>query len=71
MRNHCSYYSYNNCTLFLSISKCVFALLNCLGYVLSKEALKKFIEEALPAGNNKCRQDHGGAEDVEMGTAKL
>lgn len=36
------------------------------GYVLSKEALRKFAEEAIP-NKRKCRQDHGGAEDVEMG----
>ncbi|ODN02438.1 Glycoprotein-N-acetylgalactosamine 3-beta-galactosyltransferase 1 [Orchesella cincta] len=36
------------------------------GYVLSKEALRKFVEEAIP-DKRKCRQDHGGAEDVEMG----
>ncbi|XP_043273847.1 glycoprotein-N-acetylgalactosamine 3-beta-galactosyltransferase 1-like [Venturia canescens] len=36
------------------------------GYVLSKEALRKFVEEALP-DNSKCRGDAGGAEDVEMG----
>jgi len=36
------------------------------GYVLSKAALKKFVEEGL--GNREiCRQDNGGAEDVEMG----
>lgn len=38
-----------------------------LGYVLSKEALRRFVEDAIP-DNNKCRKDHGGAEDVEMGT---
>lgn len=36
------------------------------GYVLSKAALKKFVEIALP-DPTKCRADHGGAEDVEMG----
>lgn len=36
------------------------------GYVLSHEALKRFVEQALP-DKKKCRQDHGGAEDVEMG----
>lgn len=36
------------------------------GYVLSKEALRRFIEDAL-TDPKKCRQDHGGAEDVEMG----
>ncbi len=36
------------------------------GYVLSKEALRRFIEDGYP-NKKKCRQDHGGAEDVEMG----
>jgi len=36
------------------------------GYVLSKSALKKFVEEALP-DESKCRDSHGGAEDIEMG----
>ena len=36
------------------------------GYVLSREALKRFVEQALP-DKKKCRQDHGGSEDVEMG----
>lgn len=35
------------------------------GYVLSKAAVKRFVEEAIP--NKNCRQDHDGAEDVEMG----
>ncbi|KAJ4431237.1 hypothetical protein ANN_19834 [Periplaneta americana] len=36
------------------------------GYVLSREALKRFVEQALP-DKKKCRQDHGGSEDVEIG----
>lgn len=36
------------------------------GYVLSREALRKFIEEALPYPQ-KCRPENTGAEDVEMG----
>ncbi|KAL0268484.1 UNVERIFIED_CONTAM: hypothetical protein PYX00_010412 [Menopon gallinae] len=35
------------------------------GYVLSKAAVKAFVEEALP--KKSCRQDGEGAEDVEMG----
>ncbi|XP_076064620.1 glycoprotein-N-acetylgalactosamine 3-beta-galactosyltransferase 1-like isoform X2 [Oratosquilla oratoria] len=36
------------------------------GYVLSRSAVVKFVEEAIPNGK-KCRPDHEGAEDVEMG----
>ncbi|XP_051153513.1 glycoprotein-N-acetylgalactosamine 3-beta-galactosyltransferase 1 isoform X2 [Leptopilina boulardi] len=36
------------------------------GYVLSKEAVRKFVVEGLP-NKTKCREDNGGAEDVEMG----
>jgi glycoprotein-N-acetylgalactosamine 3-beta-galactosyltransferase len=36
------------------------------GYVLSKEAVIRFVEQAIPNGK-KCRQDHKGAEDVEIG----
>lgn len=35
------------------------------GYVLSKEAVKRFVEDAIPSPH--CRQDADGAEDVEMG----
>jgi glycoprotein-N-acetylgalactosamine 3-beta-galactosyltransferase len=40
------------------------------GYVLSREALKRFVEQALP-DKKKCRQDHGGSEDVEMGELRF
>ena len=35
------------------------------GYVLSKEATKRFVEGLDDSA--KCRTDPGGAEDVEMG----
>ncbi|XP_037809511.1 glycoprotein-N-acetylgalactosamine 3-beta-galactosyltransferase 1 isoform X1 [Lucilia sericata] len=36
------------------------------GYVLSKEAVRRFVEQAIP--NKKlCRADNDGAEDVEIG----
>ncbi|XP_050544355.1 glycoprotein-N-acetylgalactosamine 3-beta-galactosyltransferase 1-like isoform X2 [Daktulosphaira vitifoliae] len=34
------------------------------GYLLSKESVRRFVEEAIP--NKQCRQDTGGAEDVEI-----
>ncbi|KAH1015857.1 hypothetical protein HUJ04_007177 [Dendroctonus ponderosae] len=36
------------------------------GYVLSKEALRRFVKEALP-NPLKCKEDNTGAEDAEMG----
>ncbi|CAD5121054.1 DgyrCDS9594 [Dimorphilus gyrociliatus] len=36
------------------------------GYVLTKEAVKAFVEDALP-NPLLCRQDNGGPEDVEIG----
>ena len=37
------------------------------GYLLSKAALKKLVVQGLK-DPSKCRQDHGGAEDLEMGS---
>ena len=36
------------------------------GYVLSKEAVRRFAEEALP-DNSLCKEEDTGAEDAEMG----
>ena len=41
------------------------------GYVLSRQALKLFIEEGLDKNKHGCRaHEHGGAEDVNMGESK-
>lgn len=36
-----------------------------VGYVLSEEAVRRFVVQGLP--NQNCRQDNNGAEDVEIG----
>ncbi|XP_034669836.1 glycoprotein-N-acetylgalactosamine 3-beta-galactosyltransferase 1 isoform X1 [Drosophila subobscura] len=36
------------------------------GYVLSRESVRRFVEEALP-NPKMCKQENTGAEDVEMG----
>lgn len=37
------------------------------GYVLSKEAVRRFVEDGIPNKDN-CRQSADGAEDVEIGS---
>nr|XP_027223250.1 glycoprotein-N-acetylgalactosamine 3-beta-galactosyltransferase 1-like [Penaeus vannamei] len=39
--------------------------LDCSGYVLSREATRKFVEEALP-NKSICKQSNQGLEDVEI-----
>lgn len=36
------------------------------GYVLSKEAVRRFVVDGIP-DKNKCKQEASGAEDVEIG----
>lgn len=36
------------------------------GYVLSKEALQRFVVDGIP-DKTKCKSDDNGAEDVEIG----
>lgn len=36
-----------------------------LGYILSKEAVRRFVDIAIP--HKDCRQDDQGSEDVEIG----
>lgn len=36
------------------------------GYVLSKEAVRRFVLDGIP-DKTKCKQEASGAEDVEIG----
>lgn len=40
------------------------------GYVLSKSAVIKFVEEGIP-NKNKCKQSPDGSEDVEIGISEF